>query len=521
MVKRREIRFVDIILAIVSGVLLILSFPPFDLFPLAWFALLPLLITIHQKRTLRSCFYLGFLSGFVFFTGTVYWVFHSVYFYGGIPLLPASLITILLSAYLGFYTGLFSMTFVFLSNSTRFPAIFIVPSLWTALEVCRSYALTGFPWVLLGYSQYRFLPIIQVSDITGVYGISFLVAGMNALLFDVMVLWPRRSREMPLLGRGPIIMGVILYAVIIIISIIYGEWRLGSDDNGRKVRFSIVQGNIRQDMKWDKRFQKDVIDTYERLTFKTLNHSPDIIVWPESALPFIFGYEKTLTETFIEFQKGVGRHLLSGGILLKKVEDGKPIVSNSAILFAPNGEVLSTYDKIHLVPYGEYVPLKRLFPFIDKIVVSIGDFVKGDKHVVMKTPFTSIAPLICYEITFPGLVRKFVYHNADIIVTITNDAWFGKTSAPYQHFSMAVFRAIENRRPVVRAANTGVSGFIDKKGRIIKKSEIFTTAILTEDVSSVSSGKTFYTRYGDIFAFLCIIEIVLLIGNTILPEGNG
>jgi apolipoprotein N-acyltransferase len=176
--------------------------------------------------------------------------------------------------------------------------------------------------------------------------------------------------------------------------------------------------------------------------------------------------------------------------------------------------VLSIYNKMHLVPYGEYVPLRRTLPFIKKLTAGIGDFVTGREPVIMETPSFKIGSLICYEIIFPGLVRKFTDKGANILVTITNDAWFGRTSAPYQHFSMAVFRAIENRVPVIRAANTGISGFIDSKGRIRRSSDIFVKEVLTEDVTIGGPSKSFYSKYGDVFTFLCIIGAVLLIANN-------
>lgn len=513
------VRRTDIILVIVSGILLAFAFPPFDLYPLAWFALLPLLMAIYEK-SLRVSFLLGSLAGLVFFLCTIYWVFHSVYFYGNVPMALSILIVILLCAYLGLYTGLFSIAFTFFSRASNSPAVFMVPVLWVTLEFIRTYAFTGFPWSLLGYSQYKFLHLIQISDITGVYGISFLVAGINGLLLDVTVLWPGRSKRMPLFAPGLMAMGIVVYVLIIIISLIYGGWRLNSDDKGERARIkaSVIQGNISQDRKWDKRFQDEVIDTYKRLSLKAMDDSPDIIVWPESALPFLYGYEVSLTEEFLDFQSRLGTYLLFGSVVLKDIKDDKPLLSNSAILLSSEGKVISIYDKIHLVPYGEYVPLRRFFPFINKLVVGIGDFVPGEEYVVMKTPFADIGNLICYEIIFPGLVRKFANDGADVLMTITNDAWFGKTSAPYQHFSKAVFRAVENRTPVIRAANTGVSGFIDRKGRIIKRSDIFKEDVLTEEMSPATSGRTFYTRYGDLFAFLCIISTILLIANNLFPE---
>jgi len=514
------VRNTDIILTVVSGILFTLAFPPFDLYPLAWFGLLPLFIAVYEKE-LRASFFLGLISGIVFFLGTIYWIFHSVHFYGNIPVIPGLFIVLLLCAYLGLYTGIFSWAFTLFLKNTKFTTLLIAPVLWVTLEFIRTYAFTGFPWSSLGYSQYKFLYLIQVSDITGVYGVSFLVAGMNGLLFDLLVLWPRRSRKMPLFAPGMMTVGIVIFLLLLIISLLYGTWRLNIEEGGEKIRVSVIQGNIEQEKKWDKRFQREVMNIYKRLSIKALDDSPDIIVWPESALPFIYGYDTFLTEEFIEFQKGIGEYLLTGSVIVKDVKDERPYLSNSAILFSPEGKVISIYDKVHLVPYGEYVPLRRFFPFIEKLVVDIGDFVAGDEYVVMKTPFVRIAPLICYEVIFPGLVRKFINRGADVIVTITNDAWFGKTSAPYQHFSMAVFRAVENRVPVVRSANTGISGFIDSKGRIMKKSDIFTETVLTEKVSLVRGGRTFYTRYGDLFAFLCIIITILLVANTMFPERKG
>ncbi len=510
-------RSIDIILAIVSGVLLAFAFPPFDLYPLAWFGLFPLFIAVYRKEP-KASFFIGIFSGTIFFLSTVYWIFHSVYFYGGIPAIPSLFIVLLLCAYLGLYTGVFSLAFTFFLRNTRFPALLIAPVLWVTLEFVRTYAFTGFPWSLLGYSQYKFLHLIQISDVTSVYGVSFLVVGMNGLLFDVIVLWPGRSKRIPLFAPGLMTIGIIIYVLIIIMSLIYGTWRLNSEDKGRTIKASVIQGNIEQDKKWDKRFQRDVMNTYKRLSINAMNDSPDIIVWPESALPFVYSYDTSLTEEFLEFQRGLGIHLLTGSVILKEIKDEKPYLSNSAILFSPEGKAIAIYNKIHLVPYGEYVPLRRFFPFIEKLVVGIGDFVAGDDYVVMKSSLADIGNLICYEIIFPGLVRKFVNRGADVLVTVTNDAWFGKTSAPYQHFSMAVFRAIENRRPVIRAANTGVSGFIDGRGRIIKRSNIFKEAVLTEEIFPETSERTFYTRYGDLFAFLCIIISILLIANTVFPE---
>ncbi len=499
----------DILTASASGVLLITGFPPFDYSLITWFALVPLLIAVWNKNA-KTALFLGTLTGLVYFLGTIYWVSHSMYVYGNLPAVTSFLILMLLCLYLALYVGVFSMLFNFLSKRSRVPALFAVPVLWVSLEYLRTYAFTGFPWALLGYSQYKLLPVIQIADITGVYGVSFLVAALNGAVFDVFFYRRKRSGGMPLLAGWLPALCAIAYAVVVTMAFFYGTGRLSEVNNGQKVRLSVVQGNIGQDKKWNVKFQREAIDTYKRLTIMASKRAPEIIIWPETALPFIFGYNKTLTEDFVSFQKELGAYLLFGSVIVKNIGVDKSMMSNSAVLLSPEGNIVSIYDKIHLVPYGEYVPLRRFFPFIEKLTAGAGDFLPGQKTVVMKTPYAKIGNLICYEIIFPGLVRKFAERGANILVTITNDAWFGRTSAPYQHFAMAVFRAIENRVPVVRAANTGISGFIDAKGRIIDKSDIFVEAVLTENIS-VGNKKSFYTRYGDLFAYACIIVSVLLL----------
>jgi apolipoprotein N-acyltransferase len=453
------------------------------------------------------------LTGFMYFLGTVYWVYNSMYYYGGISAVLCVLIVILLCAYLALYVGIFAVFFNRISKRSRFPALFIAPVLWVTLEFVRTYALTGFPWSVIGYSQHKFLALIQISDITGVYGVSFLVVALNGAIYDIFH-WKKKVGRMPLLGRFPLTFGLLCLAIILAFTFFYGVLRLKNEDQGQVVRVSVVQGNFSQEKKWDVNFRREIIDTYKRLTISVSKEKPELIIWPESALPFSFGSDRTLTDEVLKFQKTVGSYLLFGSTLIRGVEEGKNILTNSAVLLSPQAEVVSVYDKIHLVPYGEYVPLRKYFPFIDKLVAAIGDFTTGNKYTVMEMNSTKFGTLICYEVIFPGMVRKFAKNGAHLFVSITNDAWFGRTSAPYQHFSMAVFRAIENRVPVARAANTGISGFIDSKGHITKRSDIFVEAVMTDDLVIGSYGRTFYTQYGDLLAFLCIISCVLLIANN-------
>ena len=505
-------------LPVISGILLILSFPPFNLYPLAWVSLVPLLHTIEGRET-KKIFNAGLVTGSVYFLGTVYWVFNSMYVYGNIPAVASLFLLVLLCLYLALYIGVFSVVFNLIYVRVHVPALVIAPALWVTLEYARTYIITGFPWSLLGYSQFSFLPMIQISDITGVYGISFLVASFNGLIFDLMR--QRRTVMSEVSQRKFVMSGAMALALIIIASLIYGMAKLKHNEQANNITVTVLQGNIDQDKKWDRKHQREVIDTYKDLTLAAASEQPDLVVWPESALPFIFGYDNDLTNEVIDLQKQINAHMLIGSVLLKGSEKGKSLLSNSVIMLSPGTDAIEVYDKIHLVPFGEYVPLGNLFPFIKKLVVAIGDFVHGKDVTVMNTPFAKIGNLICYEIAFPGLVRKFIDKGANLIVTVTNDAWFGRTSAPYQHFSMAVFRAIENRVPVARSANTGISGFIDSRGRIIQKSDIFVKASLTNKIS-VGNEKSFYAGHGDVFAYAClIITLIMLLAGIFRKLGKS
>ena len=208
-----------------------------------------LLISLVGKKP-KSSFLLGILTGFVYFSGTIYWVFNSIYFYGKVPAVLSLLILIVFCLYLGAYVGIFSLLFNYLSKS-RYPALFLVPVIWVTLEFLRTYIMTGFPWSVLGYSQYKFLPLIQIADITGVYGISFLVAATNGAIFDVVAYWPKKLNRMPLFDRWPLIIGLTVLAMVIALSLFYGTWRLNSEDKGQKIRASVIQGNFEQEKKWD------------------------------------------------------------------------------------------------------------------------------------------------------------------------------------------------------------------------------------------------------------------------------
>ncbi len=499
-----------------SGVLLALSFPKPDLYPLAWVGLAPLLISIrHPMTSARTA---GFITGLIFFFGTQYWIYHSINHFGHVPFVISILVVIALCGYEGIYTSLFATLVQFTHQKTRLPLNLATATLWVGGEYLRGIIFTGFPWSLLGYTQYKVLPLIQIADITAVYGLSFLIVYTNALIADIIA--TRMNKDANKTQRLNLTMETVMVAVIMGCVLWYGTIKLKDIPKGDPVTISVIQGNLRQDMKWDERFRDYCFSRYETLSSQAAKDNPQLIVWPESALPFLFMSDEQYTNRLLEFHKTLNTHLLFGSDLVRGYKNNKTLaLSNSAVLLSPTGKTLYTYDKIKLVPFGEYIPLKDVLGFIDKIVVSIGEFIKGNSRNVAKTPFGTFATLICYEIIFPDLVREFYRYGGDFIVTITNDAWFGQTSGPYQHFAMAVLRAVENRKPLIRAANTGISGFVDSSGRVQSKTELFETIALTGTINKDSS-MTFYTTYGNVFVALCNILNLLIVIKLIKNQST-
>ncbi len=496
----------DILLSLLSGILLILSFPNFDLELLAWFALVPLFYSIEGKGLYHS-FILGFFTGVISFLGIIYWIIVAVHTYGNVPLIPSGFILLLLVVYLSLFIGAFAFLTRLIQIRSGLHTLLFTPVLWVALEYLRSFLLSGFPWANLGYSQYLNLPFIQVADVTGPYGPSFVILLVNATLFGVVRQWSRKIFPF----KEVIITVLILPGILI-----YGYLRMGVVDRqiiqNPPLKIGLVQGNIDQSVKWDESFQKETLRIYEKLSFKVAQDKPSLIIWPETATPFFFQDAKEYQPFVLDIPKKTNAFLLFGTPSYK-LQKGKVNHYNSAYLVSPSGELVGKYDKIHLVPFGEYIPMQDLLFFIGSLGEGIGDFKSGKEIYNFSLPQGKFGVLICFEIIFPDLCRRFVKGGANFLVTITNDAWFGKTSAPYQHFSMAVFRAVENRVFVARAANTGITGVVDPKGKIVKQGGIFTEEAMSGTIR-FSNQRTFYTLYGDFFAWACTVFSLLLLARA-------
>lgn len=491
-------------LAALAGALLALSLPPFDLPLLAWTGLVPLLAGL-RGRTLRQGFRLGGVAGIILFCGTLYWVAHPLQVHGRLPLPAASLVTLLLCAYCALYPALFGAGAVLL-RERRLPLFPVAAAaLWTGLELVRTHLLTGFPWSLLGYSQHSVLPVIQIADLTGVYGVSYLVVLVNIAIAELIA---DRRRFLPLTAA----------ALALVLVLAYGRHRLGERPGHDGLRIAVIQGNIDQSRKWDPDFRSEVFAAYQRLTRDALTARPDLIIWPETSTPFYFDgpgeTDRAMTAELRELVRKAGVPLLLGSPTLEK--DGlRYRLRNSAFFLDRAGRTSQVYHKLHLVPFGEYAPLRGLLFFTERLVQAPGDFEAGSEHTLAEVRGPEggvlLGTVICYEIIFPDLVRRFAARGAAVMTTITNDAWFGRTGMPAQHFAMAVLRAVENRVPVARAANTGISGFIDARGRVLERSPLFTEAVLVRDLAPAGKARTFYTRNGDVFGALC-----LLVGISLL-----
>jgi apolipoprotein N-acyltransferase len=495
--------------ALASGLLLTLSFPKPDLSYLAFFALVPWLASI-QSMTKKEAFYSGFTLGVFHFFTLIYWIVPTVHVYGGLhPILAVSTLT-LLCVYLALYPAIFA----FLSKNIA-PASFSAPilasCLWTGLEYIRTYAFTGFSWGGLGYSQYSNLLLIQIADFSGVYGVSFLIFLVNYLLSVIRVPVKNRLHKRHFIA--------VLYTVILVSgTLFYGHYRIETVNSqiktAKKMTISLVQGNIKQNLKWSADFKTRTVEKYIHLSDAVTKRTPDLVIWPETALPFYYGHDRPLSKKVDQCVRSSQTNFLIGSPAVKS--EGKEIkFYNRAYMLNRFSIVTGTYDKHHLVPFGEYVPLGDYLTFLGKITAQAGNFSTGDNsftplefndHTLKVTHKTGV--LICFEILFPSIASKFVKNGADILTSITNDAWFGDTSAAQQHFSIAVFRAVESRRTVARAANTGISGFIDPKGEILETTALFTDQTLTRQVPALNRI-SFYTQYGDIFAISSIVAICL------------
>jgi apolipoprotein N-acyltransferase len=515
----------NMLLAALSGLMLTGSFPKIGLDWLVWVALVPLFAAIANLSVKKS-FQIGFFAGLIHYFSLLYWVAPVMNIHGYLPLPLSIAILFLFAAVLALFPAVFCMAVAAIGR-TPVRCLIAMPLLWVAVEYIRTYAFTGFPWALLGNSQYLRLQLIQIADLFGTYGVSFLIVLGNTAIFLALTLITRQFwQNKPVSRRLPVV-AVIFFVLGFLFTWIYGTWRIKTTDHliaaSPGTRITVIQGNVAQAVKWDPAFQDATIKTHIRLSLSAKSENPDLIVWPESATPFYLFYNKEPTRKVLEGIQKIDADFLIGSPSFAGKE-GNITYYNSAYLISPRSKTIVKYDKAHLVPYGEYVPFKKWLPFLGKLVAQVGDFRSGKAGKTIPWKQGALGIQICYEIIFPGLSRAMVKNDAVLLINITNDAWFGTTSGPYQHFSMTVLRAVENRRALARAANTGISGFIDPAGRILTSTPLLQEAAVTRTLPLIRK-KTFYTRFGDLFAMTClagaIFGILLEFGKYALKLGKN
>lgn len=496
---------------LLAAVLLVLPFHWASFWPAAFIAFIPAFYCLEEKSASQA-FKRFFLFGFVYYALLGYWL-NYVNVFGFF------ILAVYLSAYFAVFAVL-SRSYLALGKLRH---TFYVAAFWAFLEYVRGVFISGFPWALLAYSQWKNLYFIQIADWIGAYGVSFLVIWVNVVLYRILKPW----LTSPSLMRPSFPTRHLTCLMLVLLAVLgYGAFQLRlreafyrDDRPHAMLRVSVLQGNIPQDQKWNARIKNIIFEKYKRLTLMAAMEKSDLVVWPETSFPGFPEDEPVMAAQLRNLVRQSHTNVLVGAPTIGDLEKDLRFY-NSAILYGPNGEESKRYHKAHLVPFGEYIPFETFLGFL-RHWVEIGHFSAGTEPAVfsMLSQFAPIriaakfSVLICYEDVFPELVRERCQRGADFLLNITNDAWFGKTSAPYQHAQASVFRAIENRVPVIRAANTGLSCFISAEGRILSSvktngEEIMVSGGKAEDIT-LRKGRSLYTRFGDLF-FWAVLGLLWL-----------
>ncbi len=465
-----------VILACISGLFYSLSFPSFNLWPFIFIFAVPLLFAAEDS-SLKECMGLGFLAGLVAWAGNLYWVAYIMEIYGFIALPLCALIFLLLISYLAVYFGFFLISCKILVKSPF--SVITIPGMWIFLEMIKSYAFTGFPWSLAGYALVPFDAIIQNAEWGGIYVLSGLTLMGNVALYKIM-----EKKYLPAIS------GII----IIVCCIFWGAWRMDSLKlEGENLRVGVCQANIPQDQKWRRDMVSPTIDIYTRLSREAVSQGAEIIVWPETACNFFLFHEWTPTSRIIEISKEANIPMLVGS---PAIEDDKVY---NRVWMLDQGLIRGYYDKTHLVPFGEYLPLPWLFGFLGNITQEVSDFSNARKL----EPIEDIGVLVCFENVFPELARRLTKKGSTWLAVVSNDAWFLDWSTTEQHVKIATIRAIENRRYLVMPVNHGISAVIDPFGRIVRSLGLMKEGSFTVEIKKVFY-RTVFDKIGSLIGWIWI-----------------
>ncbi|MFC1566610.1 apolipoprotein N-acyltransferase [bacterium] len=484
-----------------GAALFVLAFPKFNYFPLAWIALAPIMYAIWNESSAKSAVFKSTFAGFVIYLALLYWMI-PMCLNAKTDIYIAILLWGILSLYLSIYFSIWSLVvFAFREKYNSILYGILICSLWVMLEYLRNYFLTGFPWALLGYSQWKNYLFIQISEFTGVYGISFYLVFISFILALMLKQWVVNKKVNKKLK--------IILVLLIGLNYLYGMFMVWNNKSivNDKVKIStvILQGNIDQYKKFDNNFKKSIERRYSDLTMQSLAFKPDLIVWPETSYPGIYPDDLETLGWLKKVVRNTNAHHMIGVISRQKKS-----YYNSVILVDQSGEQKRIYNKNHLVLFGEVFPFKKFVARFIPTANSLGGITKGESIEIFKISKLNTTPNVCFETLFPNEIREHVIRGGQVICNLSNDAWYLNTSAPWHLLSHNIFRAVETRRMVVRAANTGISAFIDHNGKIISSLPLFKTGVLHRVISPIRKI-TFYTYNGDIFAFLCIIFAILYI----------
>jgi apolipoprotein N-acyltransferase len=483
-------------LALLSGVLLAGSFPKFGHPACAWIAIAPLIVSAvlsGHGPTLGRPFRMGLLAGFLYFGGALYWVVNVMTTYGGLATPVAALVGVLLVSYLALYPAVFAMLVAASVRRWGITGVWLAPCLWVGGEWVRSWLLSGFPWVMLGTSQATVIPIVQAASVVGVYGLSAIVALVGTAA-AAGALTQRTAHRWAALG-------VVLFVGAIATAGMFRVARGTLTQTGTVLRVGLVQGNVEQGQKWNPAFRDAILSRYLELSRQAIGAGAALVIWPEAATPFFFNIESALAAPVRRLAVEARMPFLIGTDEIERGTQGRDAYYNSAVLVGADGTSRAIYKKMWLVPFGEYVPLKRVLFFVGPLIEAVSDFSPGSEPVVFDVDGRRVSVAICYESIAPWISRAFVQRGSQLLATITNDAWFGRSSAAYQHFEQGAIRAVEEGRYVVRAANTGISGAVDPYGRVLRRTPLFETMAITVDVR-LHDGRTIYSYLGDLVAWV-------------------
>jgi len=493
------------LLAAISGVLFAFAFPNVAIGWLIFVALLPLFVAAARARSKWEAFFVGWTSQTIAWLLMVPWVVRVMSHYGGLPYITGVLIFIAMAMFLGLYGGLFAFVVRRIDPGASFARWLLVPLAWCAIEYARTFLFSGFPWNLIAAAIVDYTPLVLFDRVAGPYAL-----GMLILLPSTLAAWWIESRP-----RG--LQSIAVTALVIIICFVW--WATGlvaaklieRPTAPRPSVAALLQPNISQEMRWDDANLAQIFTRMTTMTDDALAHGAHVVIWPESTVPLSYARTDFYRDTIELATREHHADVILGSVAEDPSDATK--MWNAAFLVS-DGKTVGHYDKIRLVPFGEYVPLRKMLFFAHKLVRAVGEFEFGAKDTPLAGRFR-YGPAICYEVVYPQIARTQVVHGADVLVTITNDAWYDGTSAPRQHLNQARLRAVENDRYLLRAATTGISAFVDPTGRIIEELPMNRQGIIYATFETRTS-ETPYARMGDWFAWVaCVIVAIALAKETI------